>query len=181
MRNMEYDRRVSTYVFTYGKKIDSGSLMCYLYFAQKIGFDLGFNFRASCSGVTSRKAEGYISDLLTNDLLCYDSQSLSYTYNTIRDNEVRIKCIDLDVLDAIVTLMGDLSAWELSFVATLDILQDDAYHTLSGQDFDCEDIKSMVVASMKRFCNGYTDELFEAASERLVQLYKLKSNFSLEV
>lgn len=175
MRDMEYDRRVSVFVMTCGHEVDGSSLMCYLYFAQKLGFDLGFNFRASCGGVTSRKAEGYINELLVGDFLSYNSATAKYSYHEdSKRGMVRVAGEDLDLLDSIYDVVSDLSNWELSFVATLDILQDDVRQRQLSEELSFEDVKNSIVVSMKRLCPRYTDELFEAASERLLKLYSLK-------
>ena len=36
------------------------------------------------------------------------------------------------------------------------------------------DYKEEVISAMKRLCVNYTDELFDAASERLLNIYNLK-------
>ena len=175
MRDMEYDRRVSVFVMTCGREIDGSSIMCYLYFAQRLGFNLGFNFRASYGGVTSRKAEGYLNELLVSDFLSYDSTTARYTYQeNSKRGMVRVAGEDLDLLDNMYAIISDLSSWELSFVATLDILQDEVRQRQLSEDISFEDAKDSIVTSMKRLCPRYTDELFEAASERLLNLYKLK-------
>lgn len=174
MRDVEYDRLVSVFVLTCGKEIDDNSLICSLFFAQKVGFNLDFNFRVNQRGVSSSKAESYLKGLLVDGSLSFDGNS-SYVYPIqSQSSSVRVSGDDFYKLEDLRSLLSDLESWEMSFLVTLSILQEDCMERQRSSNCSFEDVRNEVVNAMKRLCVNYTDELFEAASERLLKIYELK-------
>ena len=177
MRDMEYDRLVSVFVLTCGKEIDGNSLICQLYFAQKLGMDLDFNFRVNQRGVSSSKAESYVKGLIVDGSLCFDSTKLVYSFPTqSQTNRVRVSGDDFYLLEDLRNLLSDLESWELSFLVTLAILQEDCMGRQSSNNTSFSEVREEVISAMKRLCVNYTDGLFDAASERLIKIYGLKEN-----
>ena len=174
MRDIDYDRLVSVFMFTSGREMDRNSLVCHLYFAQRLGFNLDFNFRVNQRGVSSSKAESYIKELLVSGSLMYDVNKSAYSYALQgHKNPVRVCGEDFYLLECLLDLMHDLESWELSFLVTLSILQDDCLERQSSSGMSFGEVHYEVVCAMKRLCPMYTETLFEAASGRLLRMYDL--------
>lgn len=175
MRDVDYDRLVSVFVLTCGKELDDSSLICQLFFAQKLGFNLDFNFRVNQRGVSSSKADNYLRSLVVDGNLSVDSTKSTYTYpvHSVSDR-VMVCGEDFFLLEDLKDLLSDLDGWELSFIVTLAILQEDIMFCQGSDKRSFTDYKEEVISAMKRLCVNYTDELFDAASERLLNIYNLK-------
>lgn len=175
MRDVDYDRLVSVFVLTCGKELDDNSLICQLFFAQKLGFNLDFNFRVNQRGVSSSKADSYLKGLVVDGKLSVDNSRSSYTY-PVRSTSDRVMVCgeDFFLLEELRVLLSDLDSWELSFIVTLAILQEDIMFSQREDKQSFDDSKEEVIGAMKRLCSNYTDDLFDAASERLLDIYNLK-------
>lgn len=174
MRDTDYDRLVSVFLFTCGKEIDDNSLICHLFFAQKLGFNLDFNFKVNQRGVSSSKAESFLKDLIISGELSYDNERGLFTF-PIRTNKdcVRVSADDFYLLESISDVLSDLESWELSFLVTLAIIQEDCFKRQGVNKVSFDELRDGVISAMKRLCPNYTDDLFEGASSRLLILYNL--------
>lgn len=175
MKDIEYNRLVSVFLFTCGKEIDDNSLICHLYFAQKLGLDLDFNYKVSQRGVYSSKAESYLKDLLVSGELSYDNEKSTYSFPLrTAKRAVRVSAEDFYLLESISDVLSDLESWELSFLVTLAIVQEDYFKLQKSSKVSFDELRDRTVSAMKRLCPNYTDDLFEGASSRLLVLYNLR-------
>lgn len=177
MRNSDYDRLVSTFMFTCAKEISSSSLICSLYFAQKVGFNLGFNFKPTQRGIQSIKVETYLDELVYQGRLS-STKDMRYVYLLDYKNIVSLEYSDYEALDLLGGILSDLSPLELTFLVTLDVLQNEVYQKISKGGTNLEDGKLFVIDSLKRMFQWYTDANFIGAFDRLLLIDNLMRDFN---
>lgn len=168
---MDYDRLASLFCVTANRMRSSSSLVCYLYFCQKVGFNLGYCFKSTLRGIKSAKAEEYIDSAVLQDRLVYSRASDMYTY-TMTGNQscVPVAFEDMEVIEKLDSCLADLCSMELSFLVTLDMLNE----SISGnKTMTVDEQKEYVSTALKRVYIIYTDEVFDNACRRLIEIGKL--------
>lgn len=174
---MEYDRTVSLFCLTANRKVDSSSLICYLYFCQRIGFNLGYQFRSTPRCIQSSKVDAYLDLAVFQDKLAYDKDTGKYNYVMTGDSSlVPVGYTDMEVLDNLFKVLSDLSAIELSFLVALDMLNLSISQDKKLKEMSFDEQRSYISTTLERLYPIYTDEVFTEACKRIIEIERLEAD-----
>lgn len=175
MRSITKDDRLFCMFVCADDSIKCNRIVCYLYVLQEMGFNLGFRYKVSNGGISSRDIDNYMNELLGSGLLVMKNHVISAE---IPLNEVFLEYPldyqDLCALEVVLQALRSLDDEDLNFMCLTNLVTHNVHEKVSFSDYNTS--REMIVNILKSQSTVYSDENFNASLKVMNLLREYRDN-----